>query len=1020
VQAKSENPAQRFRLIYIVALGVIAVLTIAAQIVLGTMIERMASDATVVNVAGRQRMLSQRVSGLSQRLINSIEAGDAASITHKTDLLSESLELWRTSHEGLVTRDKAMGLLGVNPPSIATGLQNLQPDMTQAVNSIQRLLEKAETNNGADSEELQLIAVTIVNATERFLPQMHRLVNLYEEESKADIAQLSKLDRILGIITLISLLAEALLIFEPAVRRLARQHRTIEESSLKLSQLASIARRTTNAAVLTDTKRRITWVNDGFTRMTGYTLDEVLGKSPGEFLQSERTNPETVARMREALNAGQCFRGHILNRSKDGRDYWVDLDVQPEHDEHGSLLGFIAIESDITEQVLANERLSSIFEALTDGVVETDASGRIVRCNPAAERILGLTDDAICTRGAGDKEWEVIREDGSLLPPEDRPIIRTLQTGEPVRDFIHGLRLPDNTVKWLSISTHAIRDADGKLSGAVASVSDITENRNHTRRLEMIIQGATLGTWDWNITTGQVTFNQIWADMLGYELNEIEPHVRSWEKLVHPDDIQNAMQVLTDHLEGRTPIYACEHRLKRKDGSWAWVLDSGQVLERDAQGKPIRAAGIHLDISESHEARNRLVEAEQRANQANQAKSEFLANMSHEIRTPMTAILGYTDLLLDEQDSHTDPAVRREYLSTVRRNGEHLLTIINDILDLSKIEAGKMTVEKIRVDPQQILLEVESLMRVKSKAKAISLEIVRETPLPQFIESDPVRLRQILVNLVGNAIKFTELGGVTVAVGLDATATDHPHLRFEVTDTGIGMTADQQASLFQAFQQADTTTTRKFGGTGLGLRISKTLAEMLGGEVTVTSQQGRGSTFAFTIATGPLEGIALLEPQQAARTVTQAKAHHQTKPKSTQAPLTGRRIFFCEDGPDNQRLIGHHLRKAGAEVTIFENGLLCLLAMTEDGTPEGNLKTVPPCDLVLTDMQMPEMDGYSLARALRSKGWTAPVIALTAHAMQSDIDRCMECGCDGYASKPIEKNRLIEICSANSDSRRAA
>ncbi|MFG0291518.1 MAG: ATP-binding protein [Phycisphaerales bacterium JB050] len=406
------------------------------------------------------------------------------------------------------------------------------------------------------------------------------------------------------------------------------------------------------------------------------------------------------------------------------------------------------------------------------------------------------------------------------------------------------------------------------------------------------------------------------------------------------------------------------------------------------------------------------------AEESSRVKSDFLANMSHEIRTPMTAILGYTDLLADEHANTSSPETRREYLRTIQRNGQHLLALINDILDLSKIEAGHMTVERIPTNPLQILFEVDSLMQVKSRAKGITLTIQHLTPLPQTITSDPLRLRQILMNLVGNAVKFTESGMVTIRTSFDP---DTPQLRFEIIDTGIGMTDSQQTTLFEAFTQADSSTTRRFGGTGLGLRISRSLAHQLGGDITMNSSPGTGSSFTLHLTTHPVDPASLIQPQDASKAVrTKATAHDDDHKSNCDEPLKGLRIFYAEDGPDNQRLVSHYLRKAGAEVTIFDNGRECLDAMTTTDNQRCTLRSPPPCDLVLTDMQMPEMDGYSLTRSLRALGWPLPIIALTAHAMENDEQLCIRCGCNGYASKPIDRNQLISLCRTAPQARNAA
>jgi PAS domain S-box-containing protein len=416
------------------------------------------------------------------------------------------------------------------------------------------------------------------------------------------------------------------------------------------------------------------------------------------------------------------------------------------------------------------------------------------------------------------------------------------------------------------------------------------------------------------------------------------------------------------------------------------------------------------------------------AEAASRSKSAFLANMSHEIRTPMTAILGYTDLIADSGDRALAPVERLEFIDTIKRNGEHLLTIINDILDVSKIEAGGMSVERIPVDPTNVVLEVEDLMRVRAKAKGITLEIEQETPLPSTILTDPVRLMQILTNLVGNAIKFTELGGVTIRVGLDLSPVlgsapttspglpPEPRLLFAIQDTGIGMTPDTLDRLFQPFAQADASTTRRFGGTGLGLRIAKSLAQHLGGDVAVESQPGRGTTFTATIATGPIDPRALLRPSAFQSTAHQRRSDTAAaRAPADRAVLAGLRVLFAEDGLDNQRLIALHLRKAGAEVSVVATGVQALRAL--DDVAETH---AAPFDLLLTDMQMPEMDGYTLARTLRGRGYRGPIVALTAHAMSGDAEKCLEAGCDDYATKPIERAKLLATCRKAVDKSRAA
>jgi len=390
------------------------------------------------------------------------------------------------------------------------------------------------------------------------------------------------------------------------------------------------------------------------------------------------------------------------------------------------------------------------------------------------------------------------------------------------------------------------------------------------------------------------------------------------------------------------------------------------------------------------------------AEAATKSRSEFLANMSHEIRTPMTAILGFTDVLLGEEGLERAPPERVQALETIQRNGQYLLSLINDVLDLSKIEAGKLDVERTTCSPVEVLADVASLMRVRARAKNIPLTIEYSGPIPAQIQSDPIRLRQILINLVGNAIKFTETGGVRMAACLVQSLGDPPRLRFDVVDTGIGMTPEQLNRLFLPFTQADSSTTKRFGGTGLGLTISKRLAVMLGGDVTVVSTRGKGSTFSVTVETGPLEGVAMLdEPAEAA-------ARRKPPPRAARidVKLDGR-ILLAEDGPDNQRLIAFLLKKAGADVTLAENGqiaLECALAARAEGNP---------FDVILMDMQMPVMDGYTATARLREAGCDRPIVALTAHAMEGDEQKCRKAGCDGYATKPIDQAKLLRMIAGH-------
>ena len=392
-----------------------------------------------------------------------------------------------------------------------------------------------------------------------------------------------------------------------------------------------------------------------------------------------------------------------------------------------------------------------------------------------------------------------------------------------------------------------------------------------------------------------------------------------------------------------------------------------------------------------------LARAKDEAEAGARAKSEFLANMSHELRTPLTAILGYADLLYDEGDLSLSSLSSLETIDVIRSNGRHLQELIDDILDLSKIEAGRMTLEKLQVSPIKLTEDVLRLMQLRAGEKSLTLRSVIHYPLPDKIATDALRVRQVLVNLVGNAIKFTALGGVTVTVGYDRVAGS---LRFSVTDTGIGMEPEHIERLFAPFSQADTSMSRRFGGTGLGLTISRRLAHMLGGDIRVESQAGVGSTFTLDIAAELYPDTVLLT--DASPPISEHRVIPQTVAKAT-GRLSGR-ILLAEDVPANQKLISFLLQKNGAEVEVVENGRLAVqkaLRARLDGKP---------FDLILMDIQMPEMDGYAATGALREFDYVGQIVALTAHATNDDRQRCLDSGFDGFAVKPIQKDQLIATC----------
>jgi len=547
-------------------------------------------------------------------------------------------------------------------------------------------------------------------------------------------------------------------------------NRILQENAERMRKLALVASRTDNSVVITDARRRIEWVNDGFTRLTGYSSDEVLGKTPAELLQGPETDPQAIARMRAGLQKGEGFQIELLNYAKAGRAFWNLVDVQPVLSDDRRPVNYIAVQRDISERKRFEEE---------------------IRANAAA-----------------------------------------------------------------------LEDANLELSRMCAE-----------------------------------------------------------------------------------------------------------------------------------------------AEAANRAKSEFVANMSHEIRTPMSAILGYAELMLDPTINETQ---RRDSVLAIRRNGKHLLQLINDILDLSRIEAGKLNIERSTVAPARLLFDVASMMKPRAAERGLKFALEFVGPLPELISTDPTRLRQILINLAGNAIRFTDHGRVTVACRFIAAASgDDSRLEIEVVDTGIGISPEQLARLFQPFAQVDGSAARRFGGTGLGLYISQRLAEALGGAIRVDSAVGTGSRFTVSLPIEIAEGTRLIsDPQKEESTSTPSPDADEGTFNKRQF-LHGRRILVADDGRDNQYLIALFLRSAGAQVDIVDHGQAAI----------DKVRSVRhenrPYDLVLMDMQMPELDGYAATALLRNLGYEGPIVALTAHAMAGDREKCLAAGCSDYLSKPVTRNDLLRAVAAN-------
>ncbi len=813
-----------------------------------------------------------------------------------------------------------------------------------------------------------------------------------------------------------------------------RQAKDILQASQK--QLIDIIQFLPDATMAIDREGHVIIWNQAMEKITGIPARDMIGQ--GQYAYSlpfyNEVRPQLIdlvldddpdlavrypyiTREGDTIIAEVFCQGLLQNRGA-----WVFGKASPLYDQSGRRIGAIASIRDITAQKQAEEslrasrrQLTDLIQFLPDATVAIDRDGRIILWNQAMEKMTGIP--AADMLGKGDYAHSV------PFYGQPRPQLIDLvlaDNPEMVTRYPYITREEDTLITevfapalhhhrgaWVFAKASSLHDPLGNIIGAIESIRDISKRKQaeeeaqiQRQRLANIIEATHVGTWEWNMQTGDLAVNDRWAELVGYTQDELAPiSGQTWRNLAHPDDLKISDGLLQDHFTGKLDYYDCECRMKHKNGSWLWVHDRGRIIEWAPDGTPLHMSGIRTDITlrkqaeaDLQQTNRHLEEATARAREmalqaetANRAKSDFLANMSHEIRTPMNAILGFADLLSQEELNEQ----QRDYIHTIRESGKNLLVIINDILDFSKIESGNMNVECLECSLEEILDEIGSLLRPRAVEKELDFQILHRTALPAAIRTDSTRLKQCLTNLMANAVKFTHAGHVHLIVSLEQKAAE-PFLRFAVEDTGIGIPAEKLDTIFQPFTQADGSTTR-FGGTGLGLSITRRLAQLMGGEVSVQRRPGHGSVFSLLLPVGmdithqPHLGENRLREYTAA------------EPPAA-APHFSGRVLIAEDSPANQKLIQAILRKVGIDPVLVENGKRAVEAAASR-----------PFDLIFMDMQMPVMNGYEAAKSLRDRGITTPIISLTAHALKGDEEKCLNAGCSGYLSKPIDRDKLFAI-----------
>jgi PAS domain S-box-containing protein len=633
---------------------------------------------------------------------------------------------------------------------------------------------------------------------------------------------------------------------------------------------------------------------------------------------------------------------------------------------------------------------------------EVDAEGLYIYVSPVSALVWGYLPDELVGR----------LHFYDLHPESEREAFKQaafeiFRRKEAFINLVNMVQTKDGRVIWMSTNGVPVLNPDGTLRGYRGSDSDITEQkrveetlRMSREQFELAVRGSNDGIWDWNLRDNSLYLSARWKGQLGYRDDELENTYATFAELLYPEDQPKVMDYVQRYLSGEIQDYRMEFRMRHKDGSLRWMLARGMAVRND-RGVPVRMAGSHTDITDQKKAEDELLVARDRAEAASRAKSDFLANMSHEIRTPMNGVIGMAGLLLDTELNEE----QRRYVETLRNSGESLLALLNDILDLSKIEAGKLELEILDFDLPALLDDFAALLAPRSQDKGLEFICAAAPDVPAALCGDPGRLRQILLNLAGNALKFTSQGEVAVRASLVWETETDVLLRFSIQDSGIGIPADKQELLFQKFSQADVSTRRHYGGTDLGLVISKQLAQRMGGEIGVSSEAGRGAEFWFTVRLGK---------QAAGRQSTSLR-----DPGPLDSSLRGARVLIVDDNATQRDVLLAQLAAWGLRAEAAADGSTALHTLARARAVGA------PFRAALLDLQMPGMDGATLAQAIRADRTlqATRVVLLNSLSQRVDARRLEELGCAACLAKPVRQSELYDCLAtvlAETDAARVA
>lgn len=748
------------------------------------------------------------------------------------------------------------------------------------------------------------------------------------------------------------------------------------EAEWALKKLSSVVEQSPVTVVITDHKGVIEYVNPMFSEVTGYTAEEAVGQSTS-VMKSGQHSEEFYKELWETISSKDTWHGEFINKKKNGELFWESAVISPILGNNDEIEFFVAIKQDISDQkameeelLKSKEQLQYILDTSPVGVAFS-TKGIIHFANPRFKEMYGVSigdesPDLYVNKSDRDEIVREMKENGIVSNWE----IKMYNAEGEERDIL---------ITYLPIAYDGEEGILGWLLDITARNQAFQAIERSQKQLSALFDALPVGVTMIAQSGKILTANSISNEILGVTTDEhTERNVSDdkWE-IIHPDGTLMEVEEFPASrcIEENRVIKSVEMGVNRPQGDTVWISTSAAPVGEDVGGG---VAVAFEDITSRKEMETQLVSALDKAEEATRAKSDFLANMSHEIRTPMNAILGMGHLALKTELT----SKQRDYLEKIDMAAKALLRIINDILDFSKIEAGKLDIEHVDFSLEDILDNLSNLISVKAQEKGVELFFRVDPDVPLNLIGDPLRLGQILINLCGNAVKFTSEGEIVVGIGVEEKSDKDIRLRFEVSDTGVGMTDEQKAKLFTAFSQADASTTRKFGGTGLGLTISKRLVEMMEGEVGVDSEFGKGSNFWFTALLG----------------VNEEKS---SKKFLLKEDFVGLNVLVVDDNITSQNILREMLEDFEFKVTIASSGPEALDILETTNTPY---------KLVLMDWKMPEMDGIETSRRIKDNAVIKDVptiIMVTAYGREEVINQAQEVGLDGFLVKPVGQSVLF-------------